>query len=193
MGDGCLALVVQLLSCVWLFVTPWTVVCQAPLSMGSLRQEYWRGLPFPWERPYSSNGEIHFLSCPNLWHNTPENFVTHCGNDLMAQHRLALWPNSWCCPRVRHTWPLNFHCNLAPFSLRFPSEFHLHLSFCCEWEHLRLSSHLGLAHCFLEICSFRVLCIFALERSLSKFDFCSHQGYFGGWSKNDALLGLCTF
>jgi len=28
-------------SCVWLFVTLWTVVCQAPLSMGFYRQEYW--------------------------------------------------------------------------------------------------------------------------------------------------------
>ena len=26
--------------------TPWTVACQAPLSMGFSRQEYWRGLPF---------------------------------------------------------------------------------------------------------------------------------------------------
>ena len=29
------------------FVTPWTVVCQAPLSMGFPRQEYWSGVPFP--------------------------------------------------------------------------------------------------------------------------------------------------
>ena len=28
-------------------VTPWTVACQAPLSMGYSRQEYWNGLPFP--------------------------------------------------------------------------------------------------------------------------------------------------
>ena len=27
--------------------TPWTVACQAPLSMRFLRQEYWSGLPFP--------------------------------------------------------------------------------------------------------------------------------------------------
>ena len=27
--------------------TPWTVACQAPLSMGFSRQEYWNGLPFP--------------------------------------------------------------------------------------------------------------------------------------------------
>ena len=29
------------------FVTPWTVACQAPLSTGFSRQEYWRKLPFP--------------------------------------------------------------------------------------------------------------------------------------------------
>ena len=28
-------------------VTPWTIACQAPLSMGFSRQEYWSGLPFP--------------------------------------------------------------------------------------------------------------------------------------------------
>ena len=31
----------------WLFVTPWIVAHQAPLSMGFSRQEYWRGLPLP--------------------------------------------------------------------------------------------------------------------------------------------------
>ena len=30
-----------------LFVTPWSVAHQAPLSMGFPRQEYWRRLPFP--------------------------------------------------------------------------------------------------------------------------------------------------
>ena len=28
-------------------MTPWAVGCQAPLSMGFSRQEYWSGLPFP--------------------------------------------------------------------------------------------------------------------------------------------------
>ena len=37
----------QSLNCVWLFAAPWAVACQAPLSMGFLRQEYWSGLPFP--------------------------------------------------------------------------------------------------------------------------------------------------
>ena len=36
------------------FVTPWTIACQAPLSMGFSRQEYWNGLPCspPGELPY---------------------------------------------------------------------------------------------------------------------------------------------
>ena len=38
---------VKSLSRVRLFVTPWTVAHQAPLSMGFSRQEYWSGLPFP--------------------------------------------------------------------------------------------------------------------------------------------------
>ena len=38
---------VQSLSRVRLFATPWTVACQAPLSMGFSRQEYWSGLAFP--------------------------------------------------------------------------------------------------------------------------------------------------
>ena len=39
--------VFQLLSCVWLFATLWTVACQAPLFMEFPRQKYWSGLPFP--------------------------------------------------------------------------------------------------------------------------------------------------
>ena len=35
------------------FVTPWTIACQAPLSMEFSRQEYWSGLPFP------SPGDLH--------------------------------------------------------------------------------------------------------------------------------------
>ena len=37
---------VKLLNPVQLFVTPWTVDCQDPLSMGFSRREYWSGLPF---------------------------------------------------------------------------------------------------------------------------------------------------
>ena len=42
-----LVCVCYLLSHVWLFATLWTVVHQAPLSMGFSRRECWSGLPFP--------------------------------------------------------------------------------------------------------------------------------------------------
>ena len=44
---------VKSLSHVRLFVTPWIVAYQAPLSMGFSRQEYWSDLPFP------SPGDLH--------------------------------------------------------------------------------------------------------------------------------------
>ena len=39
--------VCESLICVQLFATPWTVACQAPLSIELSSQEYWSGLPFP--------------------------------------------------------------------------------------------------------------------------------------------------
>ena len=36
----------KLLSHVRLFVTPWTILYQAPQSMEFSRQEYWSGVPF---------------------------------------------------------------------------------------------------------------------------------------------------
>ena len=40
-------------SCVQLYATPWTVACQAPLSMGFSKQQYCSGLlcPFPGDFP----------------------------------------------------------------------------------------------------------------------------------------------
>ena len=37
----------QCFSRIQLFVTPWTIARQTPLSMGFSSQEYWSGLPFP--------------------------------------------------------------------------------------------------------------------------------------------------
>ena len=42
-------------SCLTL-ATPWTIDCQAPLSIGFSRQEYWSGLPFPSPRDLPDPG-----------------------------------------------------------------------------------------------------------------------------------------
>ena len=54
---------VWVLSHVWLFSTPWTVVCQAPLSMGFSRQDYWSGLPCPPPGDLSDTGIEPSFNC----------------------------------------------------------------------------------------------------------------------------------
>ena len=57
----------QSLSPVQLFATPWTVVLQAPLSMGLSKQEYWSGLLFPSPGDLTNPGmESPFLVSPAL-------------------------------------------------------------------------------------------------------------------------------
>ena len=59
----------NVLSCfshVWLFETPWTVACQAPLSMGFSRQEYWGVFPAPPPGDLPHPGIKMSLLC--LWH-----------------------------------------------------------------------------------------------------------------------------
>ena len=56
--------VLSCFSCVWLFVTPWTIAHYAPLSMGFSRQKYWSGLPFPSPGDLSKSGiqvNLHLL------------------------------------------------------------------------------------------------------------------------------------
>ena len=53
---------------VWLFVTLWTVACQAPLSMRFSRQECWSGLPSSsgssWPRDQT---RVSYVSCIGRW------------------------------------------------------------------------------------------------------------------------------
>ena len=48
-------------------MTPWAVACQAPLSMGFSRQEYWSVLPLPFPGDLPSPGiEPLSLTSPGL-------------------------------------------------------------------------------------------------------------------------------
>ena len=52
---------VKSLSCVRLFVTPWTAAHQPPPSMGFSRQEYWSGVPLPSPYIYSARTIFNIL------------------------------------------------------------------------------------------------------------------------------------
>ena len=85
---------------VWLFVTPWTVVPQAPQSMRFSRQEYWSGLPFPSHPQHRLENKSCFMECsPKIYLIThqPDPYKAH-GRSLVNHHkfkvpftRLLLW------------------------------------------------------------------------------------------------------
>ena len=54
-------------SCVWLSAALWTVACQAPLSIGFSREEYWSGLPCPPPGDLPGQGPNPHLLCLLHW------------------------------------------------------------------------------------------------------------------------------
>ena len=97
-------------SCCKLFVILWTVACQASLSMGFSRLEYWSGLPYPSPGDLPNPGikpaslispalaGKFFTTLPPgkfsaVWHYSKKTAV----HEKMALNRHQIW----CCPDVR--------------------------------------------------------------------------------------------
>ena len=81
LNDSRISVVVQSLSCIQLFATPWAIVHQAPLCMGLPKQEYRSGLPFPSSGAFPTQGSnpclLHWqLDTLRLSHQTQECSVT---------------------------------------------------------------------------------------------------------------------
>ena len=55
------------LSCIQLFVIPWTVAHQFPFSMAFSRQEYWNGFPFPTAGDLPNSRDQSCVSCIGKW------------------------------------------------------------------------------------------------------------------------------
>ena len=72
----------QLLSHVQLFVNPWTVAHQTPLSMGFFRQEYWMGLPCPPPRDPPNPGILKLSLLHLLLRQTDSLPLTHLGSPV---------------------------------------------------------------------------------------------------------------
>ena len=77
---------VCVLNRVWLFATPWTVTCQAPLSMGFSTQEHWSGLLFP--SPRDRNGRLQFLDLHFVCRITPDTATTLPNGSFFQPDRL---------------------------------------------------------------------------------------------------------
>ena len=120
------------LSHVRLFVTPWTIALQAPLSMGFPRQEYWSGLPFPSPedlldpgiKPGSPALQADSLpsACSKTTRNAQQEFIVSQFWRQEFQVSTGLVPSEGCEER-RCTWPLSL-------AHRWPSPcVFLHISF----------------------------------------------------------------
>ena len=68
--------------------TPWTVACQAPLSMGFSRQQYWSGSPFP------SPGD---LPDPGIEPRAPALQADSLLTELQGKikNTIYMWQNAW--------------------------------------------------------------------------------------------------
>ena len=80
---SCQLCYIQLLSCVQLFATLWTVAHQTPLSVGSSRQDYWSGLPFPLpgDLPDPGTEPVSFAVTPLNSFSVAVQNHTHLGNE----------------------------------------------------------------------------------------------------------------
>ena len=113
----------ELLSCVWLFATLWTVAYQAPPSMGFSRRKYWSGLPLPspvvfptffylslnfairssWPELQSASGLV-FAECIELLHLQLQRFDFGIGHLMMSMDRVI----SWVAGKECLLWPACF-------------------------------------------------------------------------------------
>ena len=99
-----------------LFVTLWTVVRQAPLSMGFSRQEYWSGLPFP-----SPGEEEGCLPDPRIKPGSPELQADVLLSEPPGKpSQISLTSRTPFCKVVAIVWPLShvqFFCDPTDQSL----------------------------------------------------------------------------
>ena len=106
----CVCVCVQLFSHVQLFVTPWTVACWAPLSMGFSWQEYWSGFPFP------SPGDLPDLEIK------PTSFCIGRWILLLLSH-LEGGYYFGCCPLLWNPWRQAFCAFVVVFVSIFSSHY----------------------------------------------------------------------
>ena len=97
----------QSLSHVQLFVTPRTIACQAPMSIGFSKWEYWSGLPFPSPKHIPKFSSVQSLSPVRLFV-TPwiaarqaSLYITNSWSSLKLTSIEPMMPSSYlnlCCP-----------------------------------------------------------------------------------------------
>ena len=92
----------KLLSCARLLSIPWTAAYQAPPFLGSSRQEYWSGLPFPSPKCMLS------MSKKLVWKQ-----VKSCSKELVIWMSISKYKNRWW--HLRDPNKLSFRVNWGDY------------------------------------------------------------------------------
>ena len=139
--------VLSCISCVPLFVTPWTVYCQAPPSMGFSRQEYWSGspcpppgdLPYPGIEPTSL-----FVSCTGRWLSYHPHLQGIFPTQGLNPHlfRLLHWQAAFL-PLAPPGKPIN-RIHRENVVSHPPIRTHTHIDFSLQFSHLQ-KGHIALS------------------------------------------------
>ena len=115
---------------VWLFETPWTVDCQAPLSMEFSRQEYWNGLPLSTPKGLPNPGIISVsLAFPAL--------VGRFFTTAPPVKPTAEWIPQKILVRF-FSWKQPYNPGIEPTSLRSPAFANRFFTTSTTWEALWL-------------------------------------------------------
>ena len=99
----------RVLSHVWLFMTPWTVARQAPLSMVFSRQEYWSELPLsssgdlPDSGIESGSPELQVNSLPSEAPGKPNKSIP------LFKHQASLWKDNTNNKQTEANYVLNIN------------------------------------------------------------------------------------
>ena len=124
-----------MLNCVQFLLTPWTVACQAPLSIGFPRQEYWSGLlfPSPGDLP-DSRIEPESPALASTFFTTespgkPQHVDVQFGSVVQSFSRVCLFATPWTAVHqaslsITNSWSL---LKLMPLESEIPSN---HLILC---------------------------------------------------------------
>ena len=116
-------------------VTPWTVACQAPLSIGFSRQKYWSRLPFSSPGDLPDPGIEFRSSCTagRFFINWASKEVPWPVTQFYWFYLLKLFQINLCHQCISLTSP-NYHgCVLnCPLTLGLLCPFPIHPSSCCQ-------------------------------------------------------------